>query len=259
MLSYQHIYHAGNLADVQKHALMAWVLDYMTQKDKPLSYLETHAGRALYDLGSDEAAKTGEAAAGIAIAEAWFDADHPYRRALEAVREQFGTDAYAGSPLLAAHLLRQTDKLHLAELHPGEGDALEDAMAMFSAKIHRHDGFEMAQAVCPPEPRRGVLLIDPSYEIKTDFDRIPTIIGKLHKKWNVGVIALWYPILKDGSHLPMLTALEFQNLPKTLRHEVRFPPAKDKHRMIGSGMFFVNAPWGLEDQTKTLTAKFKSL
>ena len=259
MLSYQHIYHAGNLADVQKHALMAWVLDYMTAKDKPLSYLETHAGRALYDLGSVEAAKTGEAAAGISIAEDWFDAQHPYRRALAAVREQFGATAYAGSPLLAAHLLRSVDKIHLAELHPGEGVALEQAMAMFSAKIHRRDGFEMAQAVCPPEPRRGVLLIDPSYEIKTDFDRIPGIIGKLHKKWNVGVIALWYPILKDGSHLPMVTGLEFQNLPKTLRHEVRFPPAKDKHRMVGSGMFFVNAPWGLEEETKALTKCFQSL
>lgn len=259
MLSYQHIYHAGNLADVQKHALMAWVLDYMTAKDKPLSYLETHAGRALYDLSSEEAAKTGEAAAGISIAEAWFDADHPYRRALAAVRTQFGPDAYAGSPLLAAHLLRAQDKIHLAELHPGEADALGDAMAMYSAKIHRRDGFEMAQAVCPPAPRRGVLLIDPSYEIKTDFDRIPGIIGKLHKKWNVGVIALWYPILKDGSHLPMVTALEFQNLPKTLRHEVRFPPAKDKHRMIGSGMFFVNAPWGLEAETQSLSGKFDAL
>lgn len=259
MLSYQHIYHAGNLADVQKHALLCAMLDYMGQKAKPMSYLETHAGRGLYDLAADESVKTGEAAAGIGVAEAWFDADHPFRRALQAVRNGFGDQCYGGSPLLAAQLLRPGDKMHLAELHPREGDALEDAMVMFDAKIHRRDGFEMAQAVCPPSPRRGLLLIDPSYEIKTDYDLIPKQIAKLHRKWNVGVIALWYPILKDQSHLPMLTALEFQNLPKVLRHEVRFTAAREGHRMIGSGMFIVNAPYGVKSHADQLTQNFNAL
>ncbi|SHH32812.1 23S rRNA (adenine(2030)-N(6))-methyltransferase RlmJ [Cognatishimia maritima] len=259
MLSYQHIYHAGNLADVQKHALLCTMLDYMTQKPKPMTYIETHAGRGLYDLEAAEAVKTGEAAAGIGIAEGWFDSDHPFRRALGAVRAGFGETSYAGSPLLAAQLLRHGDRMHLAELHPREGDALEDAMVMFDAKIHRRDGFEMAQAVCPPTPKRGLLLIDPSYELKSDYDLIPKQIVKLHRKWNVGVIALWYPILKDQSHLPMITALEFAKLPKTLRHEVRFPPAKEGHGMVGSGMFVVNAPWGLEDVAKQLSASFRAL
>lgn len=257
MLSYQHIYHAGNLADVQKHALMCWVLDYMTQKSKPLSYLETHAGRALYQLDAPEAVKTGEAAAGIGIAEAWFASDHPFRRALDQVRGQFGAQAYGGSPLLAAQLLRPGDQMHLAELHPREGDALEVAMARAPAKVHRRDGFEMAQAVCPPEPRRGVLLIDPSYEVKADYSTIPGVISKMHRKWNVGVIALWYPILMDGSHQAMLTPLEALGLPTTLRHEVRFPPAREGHRMVGSGMFFVNAPWGLEAECARLSALFE--
>ncbi|CUJ01167.1 23S rRNA (adenine(2030)-N(6))-methyltransferase RlmJ [Cognatishimia activa] len=256
MLSYQHIYHAGNLADVQKHALLCAMLEYMRQKPKPMSYLETHSGRALYDLSSAEATKTGEAEAGIGLAEKWFAAEHPFRRALKAVRDGFGEQSYGGSPLLAAQLLRPDDKMHLAELHPQEGDALEDAMVMFDAKIHRRDGFEMAQAVCPPTPRRGMLLIDPSYEIKTDYETIPKQIAKLHRKWNVGVIALWYPILADGTHLPMVTALEFQNLPKVLRHEVRFPAAREGHRMIGSGMFIVNAPYGLDDEAKRLTELF---
>lgn len=259
MLSYQHIYHAGNLADVQKHALLCAMLEYMTQKPKPMSYLETHSGRALYDLSSAEAAKTGEAEAGIGLAEEWFAAEHPFRRALKAVRDGFGEQSYGGSPLLAAQLLRPDDKMHLAELHPQEGDALEDAMVMFDAKIHRRDGFEMAQAVCPPTPRRGLLLIDPSYEIKTDYETIPKQIAKLHRKWNVGVIALWYPILADGTHLPMVTALEFHNLPKVLRHEVRFPAAREGHRMIGSGMFIVNAPWGLKKEADQLTEAFGRL
>ncbi len=259
MLSYQHIYHAGNLADVQKHALLCVMLDYMGQKPKPLTYIETHSGRGLYQLDAPEALKTGEAAAGIGVAEQWFDPEHPFRRALQAVRVGFGAASYGGSPLLAAQLLRAGDKMHLAELHPQEGDALEDAMAMFASKIHRRDGFEMAQAVCPPEPRRGLMLIDPSYEIKSDYTRIPGLIGKLHRKWNVGVIALWYPILKDDSQAQMVWELENLDLPKTLRHEVAFPPAREGHRMVGSGMFIVNAPYGVADEAQKLSKAFGTL
>jgi hypothetical protein len=102
MLSYQHHFHAGNLADVQKHALLAWCLAYLTQKDKPLTYIETHAGRGLYDLASEYALKTGEAALGIERAEDWFPKDHPYRQRLNEVRASYGPTAYPGSPLIAA-------------------------------------------------------------------------------------------------------------------------------------------------------------
>ena len=258
MLSYQHIYHAGNLADVQKHALLCAMLDYMGQKAKPMTYAETHAGRGLYRLDAAEAVKTGEAAAGIGIAEDWFAADHPFRRALSAVRDTYGAEAYGGSPLLAAQLLRPGDRMHLAELHPREHAELEIVLGR-RAKVHKRDGFEMAQAVCPPEPRRGLLLIDPSYEVKAEYGAIPGQIAKLHRKWNVGVIALWYPILTDGSHKPLLAALEAQELPKALRHEVRFPPAREGHRMVGSGMFVVNAPYGLDEEAGRLSARFSSL
>ncbi|WP_270727220.1 23S rRNA (adenine(2030)-N(6))-methyltransferase RlmJ [Shimia sp. Alg240-R146] len=259
MLSYQHIYHAGNLADVHKHALLACALDYMTRKPKPLSYLETHSGRGLYHLDAAEAVKTGEAEAGIGAVVDWFGADHPYAKALSKVRDQHGAAAYPGSPVLAASLLRREDRLHLAELHPRECEALHEAMFMSGAKVYQQDGFEMAQAVCPPTPRRGLMLIDPSYEIKTDYATIPACIAKLNRKWNVGVIALWYPILTEGSHVPMIDALLARNLPDTLRHEVRFPPARDGHRMVGSGMFFVNAPFGLEDECKRLDQLFAAL
>ncbi|SFR32988.1 23S rRNA (adenine(2030)-N(6))-methyltransferase RlmJ [Litoreibacter janthinus] len=256
MLSYQHIFHAGNPADVHKHALLCAMLSYMTRKDKPLSYLETHAGRALYDLSSAEALKTGEAAAGIAALTDKFAADHPYITALSRLQAEHGANAYAGSPMLAALSLRPTDKMHLAELHPQEHQALRDTMRRFNAKCYKQDGFEMAQAVCPPEPRRGLLLIDPSYEIKSDYDLIPSQIAKLHRKWNVGVIALWYPILTSGAHLQMLKALKAQTLPDVLHHEVAFPPVRDGHRMIGSGMFVVNAPYGLADEAKALSRMF---
>ncbi|OZA07309.1 MAG: 23S rRNA (adenine(2030)-N(6))-methyltransferase RlmJ, partial [Rhodobacterales bacterium 17-64-5] len=120
MLSYQHLYHAGNLADVHKHSALAWMLDYLTRKDKPLSYIETHAGRGVYDLSAPEAVKTGEAAAGIALAESVFPPDHPYRQRLDEARAGYGPQAYPGSPLIAALGLREGDTLHLAELHRQE-------------------------------------------------------------------------------------------------------------------------------------------
>ncbi|WP_299029857.1 23S rRNA (adenine(2030)-N(6))-methyltransferase RlmJ [uncultured Sulfitobacter sp.] len=258
MLSYQHIYHAGNLADVHKHSLLAWMLEYLTRKDKPLSYIETHAGRALYDLGADEALKTGEAAAGIAVARNWFAKDHPYARVLARVEDEDGAKAYPGSPLIASHLLRPTDHIHLAELHPQEHSALALAMSPTGAKIHLRDGFETAFALCPPTPRRGLLLIDPSYEIKTDYVDIFRHIAKLHRAWNVGIIALWYPILTNGAHLDMLNALTTQHK-GALRHEVRFPPARPGHGMVGSGMFVLNPPYGLSDEAQRLAARYAKL
>ena len=258
MLSYQHIYHAGNLADVHKHALLAWMLDYLTAKDKPLTYIETHAGRALYDLQAKEALKTGEAAAGITQARKWFSTDHPYARVLDRVKAEDGPNAYPGSPLIAAHLLRPTDTIHLAELHPREHAALELAMSPTGAKIHLRDGFETAFALCPPMPRRGLLLIDPSYEIKEDYTNIFSHIAKVHRAWNVGIIALWYPLLTSRAHEPMLEALSTQ-FAGALRHEVRFPPARPGHGMVGSGMFVLNPPYGLADEAKRLAKDYAKL
>ncbi|SMO55642.1 23S rRNA (adenine(2030)-N(6))-methyltransferase RlmJ [Ruegeria faecimaris] len=261
MLSYQHIYHAGNLADVQKHALLAWVLDYLTRKDKPITYLESHSGRGLYQLDAAEAVRTGEAAVGIKRAqrEGWFPADHPLSLALAKVHERHGENSYAGSPLIAANLLRDQDSLHFAELHPQEYAALSMTMSPFGAKEYKQDGYELAQSLLPPTPRRGMLLIDPSYEVKADYDRLPGVISKLHRKWNVGVIALWYPILSDQRQAPMVAALKAQGFPKAIRHEVRFAPAREGHRMVGSGMFLLNAPFGIQDEMDRLSELFKGL
>ncbi|MBO9406279.1 23S rRNA (adenine(2030)-N(6))-methyltransferase RlmJ [Shimia sp. R9_1] len=259
MLSYQHIYHAGNLADVQKHALLAVMLDYMGQKPKPMSYLETHAGRGVYQLNAEAAVKTGEAEAGIGRAEDWFGADHPYMRALAAVRAKHGVQAYPGSPALAAALTRAEDTLQFCELHPQEAEALRGAMRGSGAKVHQKDGYETVMGICPPTPRRGVLLIDPSYEIKSDYKTLPNMIAHVHRKWNVGVIALWYPILRDGLHKPMIAALKGKNFPKVLHHEVSFPAARERHRMIGSGMFILNTPYSLEQEAAHLTARFAEI
>ncbi|MFL4471929.1 23S rRNA (adenine(2030)-N(6))-methyltransferase RlmJ [Tateyamaria armeniaca] len=256
MLSYQHIYHAGNLADVHKHSLLAWMLDYLIRRDKPVSYIETHAGRALYDLSAEEAVKTGEADSGIVRARSWFSDDHPYIRSLRQTTELHGETAYPGSPLIAVQRLRHSDTITLAELHPTEHLNLE--LALPTATCRRTDGFAMAHSMLPPTPRRGLMLIDPSYEIKDDYQTIPGQIKKYARAWNVGTIVLWYPILTSGAHHSMLNSLE-NNHPDAFRHEVRFPPARPGHGMIGSGLFVIRPPFGLAGEAAKLKTRFDAL
>ena len=258
MLSYQHAYHAGNLADVHKHAILATALDYLIRKDKPLSYLETHSGRGLYRLDAPEAVKTGEAAQGIARVADWFAPDHPYSRARASVSAAHGPAAYPGSPLIADALLRDFDTLTLAELHPAEVAALRETLPRHRAQVVQDDGFAMALSRTPPDPRRGILLVDPSYEVKTDYDRIPDALSQIHRKWNVGVLMLWYPLLASGLQTDMVQTLRGTFI-GALSHEVRFPPARPGHGMIGSGMFVVNPPWGLDTETRRLSDLFATL
>ena len=258
MLSYQHHYHAGNLADVHKHAALAWILDYLVQKPKPVSYIETHAGRGVYDLDAPEAVKTGEAAGGITLAEGLFPPDHPYRQRLEETRAAYGPKAYPGSPLIAALGLREEDTLHLAELHPQEVAHLRAVAADWGAHVHQRDGFALALALAPPTPRRGLMLIDPSYEVKADYEAIPLHMAAIHRKWNVGHLILWYPLLASGSERPMTKALSAA-FPEGLRHEQYFPPARAGHRMQGSGLFVVNPPYGLAEELARIGERLSTL
>lgn len=258
MLSYQHSYHAGNIADVHKHALLAAMLDYLTRKDKPLSYIETHAGRGIYRLDTPQALKTGEAAAGIGRLASGFPPAHPYLRCLARVRARHGPAAYPGSPLIAAEMLRPGDVLHLAELHPQEHAALQASMAPYGARVLHRDGIEAALAICPPTPRRGIMLVDPSWEVKEEYAAIPKAIARIRVRWNVGIVALWYPILADAPHAPMLDALLDLD-PDALRHEVSFGPAREGHRMIGSGLFVTNPPYGLASEAERIGTIFDAL
>lgn len=264
MLSYQHAYHAGNLADVHKHAALAWMLARLTAKPKPLTYIETHAGRGLYDLSGMEATKTGEAAAGIqrdGLLDS-FPPDHPYRQVLAKILAAHGPSAYPGSPLIAARLLRPEDTLILSELHPAEHKALTEALRNSGSHVTRHiharDGFQIARSVTPPEPRRGLLMVDPSFEVKSDYETIPKFFTDVHRRWNVGILVLWYPLLADNRHRPMLSQLA-RSFPDGIRHEVRFPPARIGHGMSGSGLFIVNAPYGLHECLASLTQLFDGL
>lgn len=262
MLSYQHAYHAGNLADVHKHAVLALVLAYMAQKTKPISYLETHAGRGLYDLSSKEALKTGEATSGVGAILNQFAPEHPYRRVVERVRAEHGPDAYPGSPLFAADMAqdidRTGDRLQLAELHPKEHEALVDVMPRSGVHIYKEDGFPWAARLCPPTPRRGLMMIDPSYELAHDYTGIAGFIDGLHGLWPVGVIMLWYPILDSGEHEEMADAIMAARYKDALFHEVIFKKAAMHHRLKGSGMIVINAPYTLGQQLAELDRIFRN-
>ncbi len=234
MLSYQHAYHAGNPADVQKHDALARLIVALTAKPRPITYMETHAGRGLYDLTSAEALKTGEAALGIGKA----SPTGPYAEALAQVRAKHGPDAYPGSPLVAAALLRPEDRMHLMELHPAEHAALRRAMRG-RAEIHKRDGFEGILAISPPTPRKGLVLIDPSYEVKSDYEEVAGFVRKLIARWPEATVLIWYPILAEGRHRTLLKGLEGL---ETQVDEVPVDLGRARG-MAGSGLVGVNLPY----------------
>ncbi len=247
MLSYQHAFHAGNPADMHKHAALALLLKALKRKPRPITYMETHSGRGLYDLSGPEAAKTGEAAAGIG---GHAPPDGPYAEILARVRDRHGPTAYPGSPLIAREMLGSDDRLHLMELHPAEHAALKRALAAPNTAIHKRDGYEGVLALSPPDPRRGLVLVDPSYEVKTEYEAAAGFVRKLIARWPQAVVMVWYPILPEGRHKALLAGLA----PLTIqRSEVGFDLGKGRG-MTGSGLAFVNLPHGVAGQVKGLEA-----
>jgi 23S rRNA (adenine2030-N6)-methyltransferase len=246
MLSYQHAYHAGGPADLHKHLVLAGLLALLTRKERGITYLESHAGRGAYDLASAETAKTGEAMRGIALVE---PGAHPFWRAVEALRALRGATAYPGSPAVAQALLRPQDRMVLMELHPAEHAALEGAMARRDdgpdIAIHRRDGAEGLRALTPPQPRRGLALIDPSYEVKTEYTDTALTALEIATRWPEGIIAIWYPLLPGARHEGLVGPIEAVAPAGLLRDEVLFadPPARG---MFGSGMILLNAPYGAD-------------
>lgn len=241
MLSYQHAYHAGSPADLHKHSALAELLARLTVKPRGIAYAETHAGRGLYRLDGPEALRTGEAAEGVGRAEP--AAGGPFGRALAATRAAHGPAAYPGSPLIARHLLRPQDSLTLMELHPAEHAALRAALAGPGVAVHRRDGLSGLLALAPLTPRRGLVLVDPSYEVKAEYAAVAGFARRLLAKWPEAVALIWYPLLPAGRHGELLAGLSA--LP-VLRDEVAFarPPARG---MTGSGLALVNAPHGARD------------
>lgn len=262
MLSYRHIFHAGNHADVLKHATLALALDYLVSKEKPLWYVDTHAGAGSYRLDAAEARKTGEFAEGI---ERLLGGDTPAELALylEAVRRFNGQrlnareplSRYPGSPALAAQWLRPGDRLKLFELHPQDGPQLaRQFQDDRRVEVRQHDGFDGLKSLLPPPPRRALVLIDPPYEVKTDYERLIAVLRDARKRFATGVYLVWYPLLNRPEVERLgkrLEALGAEN-GDWLRAELRVSAAGQGLGMYGSGVFLLNPPWRLREQLEAL-------
>lgn len=265
MLSYQHIYHAGCIADVHKHSILSLIFSHLVLKDKPISYIETHAGRGLYDLTSPEAQKTGEAALGIekVLENNVFPPSHPYIKAITSIHSHYNQNIYPGSPALAQYFLRPTDSIHLMELHPQEIVYLRKNITKPNCHIHFQSGYQGALALCPPTPRRGFLFIDPSFEVKQEYQIVVDFIKKIHRKWPVALIGVWYPILQSNYHKNMISQLLDLQLKNTLINECQFEDPNTSKGMYGSGILLINCPFGLDDSIadckKRLECHYKPL
>ncbi|MDR1529544.1 MAG: 23S rRNA (adenine(2030)-N(6))-methyltransferase RlmJ [Burkholderiales bacterium] len=258
MLSYRHAFHAGNHADVFKHHILVELLTYLNQKDKPYYYIDTHAGAGMYSLTEGYAAQNAEYESGIGKLWQRRDAPESLARYVDIVRS-FNPDGvlryYPGSPLIAQKLIRASDRLRLFELHPADGRLLRQNCGVFldskQTKIQTIDGFGGIKAVLPPASRRGLILIDPAYEAKSDYTNVVAVLREGMKRFATGVYAVWHPCLaKRETHLltGTLRRLPFKNwLYATLTVQ---KPSMDGFGMHGSAMFIGNPPWTLAENLK---------
>ncbi len=256
MLSYRHAFHAGNHADILKHLVLTLCLQHMNAKDKPWLLLDTHAGAGVYPIDSEQARKTGEYIDGIA--RLWNRVDLPapmksYIDALQACNGGLKLRRYPGSPWLAAHFARDADSLRFSELHSTDFALLRREFKDGGRRVmvEQADGFEAMKAALPPPSRRGLVLIDPSYEIKSDYPRVVAALKDALKRFATGTYLVW---------LPFLPSIESRGLPEKLK---KLPvdwlyanlnvcgPATKGHGMNGSAMFVVNPPWTLQAALET--------
>ena len=262
MLSYRHGFHAGGWADVHKHVCLALLFLHLRQKSAPFSMVDVFAGDAVYDLTGAEATKTREFETGIA--RVWSAADAPFGVAeyLAAVRRANPLGArsavrYPGSPGLARSALREGDRLILNELHPTAHRLLAE-WAKHDARIavHKRDALEFLGAVVTPQLRRGLVLADPAYEVKAEYETVPAALVRAVASWPQGIYALWYPVLAEARHRGLLASL-LQALAgadglETLVTEIAPPivPGEPARGMRGAGMVIINQPWRFDDEMK---------
>lgn len=253
MLSYRHAFHAGNHADVLKHYVLSLVLGYYNQKDKPYWVIDTHAGAGMYRLADDFAQKNKEFATGVArlmAADTLPESIQSYLEAVMAANPAGALQFYPGSPQLSAHYLREQDKLRLFELHPNDFKLLQQHFAdrHRQVKADMADGFNGLKSCLPPPTKRAIVLIDPPYELKEDYQRVVSSVQDSLKRFATGTYLVWYPLLQRPEPNAMLQALKQLNAKNWLdvRLEVEQPHA-DGYGMYGSGMFVINPPWQLPD------------
>jgi len=254
MLSYRHAFHAGNHADVLKHAVLALLLQAMARKDKPYVLIDTHAGAGRYDLADARARKTGEAASGVAH---WWKSTAaplaPWLASVAALNPDGNLRFYPGSPLLARRLLRGGDRLLLCERHPADHAALAAEFAADPAvRVERADGYARLKAWLPPPERRGLVLIDPSYELKHEEAQVVDALVDAHRRFATGVFAIWYPILTRLAAQRFVERLAATGIRRQLTLEYQPAALAPDVGLKASGMLIVNAPYRFELELEAL-------
>jgi 23S rRNA (adenine2030-N6)-methyltransferase len=243
-MNYRHSFHAGNSADVVKHSLLIALVRALQQKEGALTLTDTHAGCGLYDLGGEQAQRTGEAAQGVVRA---FADTNPllddYRAAVRAVNAGAEPHLYPGSPQFLAQCLRPQDLLILNEKHPEDAAALRDAMRGSPAAVHQRDAYELWLALLPTRTARGVVVVDPPYEQTDERDRITATLAAAHRKWAHGVTVVWYPLKDRVVHQQWKNKLRRLGIPKVLSVEHWLYDADQPGIYNGAGLFIVNPPY----------------
>ena len=256
MFAYQHGFHAGNFADVLKHVVMLALLDSLRRKDKPFFVLDTHGGDGLYALDSAQALKVGEYRDGVGrlwggrglhpAIDAWLDA--------VAVENPDGElRRYPGSPRLIAQRLREKDRLVVVEGHNSVFPRLaENLQGMSGARAEHGDGYRALKAHLPPACGRGLVLIDPSYETRGEYQRLNEALRLIHKRFRQGLVAVWYPLLSNKPAEPWLREVAGLGIADILVAELSVSAASAERGLYGSGMLLVNPPWGLGELLREL-------
>jgi 23S rRNA (adenine2030-N6)-methyltransferase len=254
MLSYRHGFHAGIHADVFKHLVLTLLVKSLLGKDKPFFYLDTHAGAGRYNLKSEMAQKNREYETGIG--RLWQESHPPeaiseYLAAVRITNPGRELRWYPGSPRIVRPFLREADRMVLRELHPTEAKLLE---AEFSGdrqvRIEHQDGYQALRALLPPIERRGLVHIDPSFELNDERKRLLGAVKEGYRRWATGIFAIWYPIQDRATADDFLRRFVKLGIPKTLVAEFTVLPDQ-AFRLNGSGMIIINPSWHLDEQLKS--------
>ncbi len=257
-MNYRHAFHAGNFADVLKHVVLAMIVKHLNAKPKPWGYLDTHAGVGLYDLGGDEATRTGEWRNGVgrlaartlgAPAEAILA---PWRSTLDRVADGGAPLLYPGSPEIVRRLARADDRLRLCEKHPKDCATLSEVMGRDKrVKVVEIDGWTALGAWLPPRERRGLVLVDPPFEEHGELDRMLDAFVAAHRVWPTGTFMLWRPIKDPAETGLVLDRLAGAGVPKLLRVDLMVREPADPRVLAGSGLVVANPPWTLETELRS--------
>ncbi|MCW8410337.1 23S rRNA (adenine(2030)-N(6))-methyltransferase RlmJ [Legionella sp. PATHC035] len=261
MLSYQHGYHAGNFADVIKHIALTRLLDYLIRKEKPLFYLETHSGKGLYDLKNKQAEKTQEYKQGIELV--WSERDslppvfQDYIQVIKKLNPTHALRSYPGSPFLAINKLREHDRMYFCELHPREFEALNQ-LHRLNKKVHfsNTDGIVAMNALLPPPEKRGLIFIDPSFEVKEEYKEIPIAIKHAYSRFATGVFCLWYPLVNKKLTDKLNRGMKEINAKNSLHIEFSLTSSSIEG-MTGCGLWIINPPFTLAEEMQIVLNSLK--